>query len=145
VTRWIGVRIVDEATGLEQHFTLGTDIIDLPDARTAEILRALIENREKFLQYIRLLLGDVSEAAKALFAAGQGGSLAGTFSSGRDAPILEDMVRALAGDGRQLRDIERLVTRLSDPDTGQSDVIPEEFLHLWETFRAVMPEERRND
>ncbi|MBY6163272.1 phospholipase D family protein [Mameliella alba] len=145
VTRWVGVRLRDAATGLEQHFTLGTELTDLPEARTAEILRALIENRDAFLRYIRLLLGDVSEAAKALFAAGQGGSLSGVFGSNRDAPILEDMVRALAGDGRQLRDIERLVTRLSDPDTGQSEIIPEEFLHLWETFRSVIPEESRHD
>jgi hypothetical protein len=145
VTRWIGVRLVDQATGLEQHFTLGTELVDLPEARTAEILRALIENRDAFLRYIRLLLGDVSEAAKALFAAGQGGDLGGVFGTGRDAPILEDMVRALAGDGRQLRDIERLVSRLSDPETGQSDIIPQEFLHLWDTFRAVMPEDQRDD
>jgi hypothetical protein len=145
VTRWVGVRLRDEATGLEQHFTLGTELTDLPEARIAEILRALIENREAFLRYIRLLLGDVSEAAKALFAAGQGSNLSGVFGNNRDAPILEDMVRALSGDGRQLRDIERLVTRLSDPDTGQSEVIPEEFLQLWETFRSVIPEDRRHD
>lgn len=145
VTRWIGVRLRDEATGMEQHFTLGTELIDLPDARTAEILRALIENRDAFLRYIRLLLGDVSEAAKALFASGQGGNLSGVFGNTRDAPILEDMVRALAGDGRQLRDIERLITRLSDPDTGHSEVIPDEFLELWETFRAVMSEETSHD
>lgn len=145
VTRWIGVRLVDESTGLEQYFTLRTDLVDLPDARTAEILRALIENRDAFLRYIRLLLDDVSEAAKALFAAGKGGNLSGVFGTGRDAPILEDMVRALAGDGRQLRDIERLVTRLSDPVAGRSEIIPDEFLHLWETFRAVMPKDQRND
>lgn len=145
VTRWVGVRLRDEATGLEQHFTLGTDLTDLPEARTAEILRALIENRDAFLRYIRLLPGDVSEAAKALFAAGQGGNLSGVFGTNRDAPILEDMVPALAGDGRQLRDIERLVTRLSDPDTGQSEVIPDEFLQLWKTFRSVIPGETRHD
>lgn len=145
VTRWIGVRLREEATGMEQHFTLGTELIDLPDARTAEILRALIENRDAFLRYIRLLLGDVTEAAKALFASGQGGNLSGVFGNTRDAPILEDMVRALAGDGRQLRDIERLITRLSNPDNGHSEVIPEEFLDLWETFRAVMSEETSHD
>ena len=145
VTRWIGVRLRDKKTGIEQQFTLGTELTDLPEARTAEILRALIENQDAFLRYIRLLLGDVSEAAKALFAADQGGPLSGVFGTNKDAPILEDMVRALAGDGRQLRDIERLVTRLTDPDTGQSDVIPEDFLRLWDTFRSVIPEDTRND
>ncbi|WP_121065094.1 phospholipase D family protein [Chachezhania antarctica] len=143
VTRWIGIRLTDEDSHMEQDFTLGTELVDLPEARTAEILRALIENRDAFLRYVRLLLGDVSEAAKTLFAAGQGGTLAGVFGTGHDSPILEDMVRALAGDGRQLRDIERLVTRLSDPETGRSEVIPDEFLDLWQTFKSVMPEETR--
>ncbi|WP_386682716.1 phospholipase D family protein [Loktanella sp. R86503] len=141
VTRWIGVRLKDIGSGLEMDFTLGTDLVDLPDSRTAEILRGLIENQGAFLRYIRLLLGDVSEAAKALFAAGAGGSVSGLFSNATDAPILEDMVRALSGDGRQLRDIERLVTRLSDPETGKSEVIPDEFLQLWKTFREVLPKE----
>jgi len=144
VTRWIGVQLTDKATDLEQGFTLGTELIDLPETRTSEILRALIENKEAFLRYIRLLLGDVSEAAKALFAAGRGGPFSGEFSVFGDAPLLEDMVRALAGDGRQLRDIERLVTRLSDPDSGGSEVIPSEFMELWETFRQVAPKEPKN-
>ncbi|UWQ47206.1 phospholipase D family protein [Leisingera aquaemixtae] len=143
VTRWIGVNLVDDESGLELTFTLGTELVDLPNARTAEILRALIENRTAFLRYIRLLLADVSDATKALFSAGRDGSLSGAFGTGQDAPILEDMVRALSGDGRQLRDIERLVTRLTDPDTGRSDVIPEEFLHLWQTFQAVISEKTK--
>lgn len=145
VTRWIGVRLRDGESGLEQDFTVGAALADLPEARTSEILRALIENRDAFLRYIRLLLGDVSEAAKALFAAGQGGDLSGAFGTGQESPILEDMVRALSGNGRQLRDIERLVSRLRDPDTDRCEVIPEEFLQLWETFRAVMPEDNRHD
>ncbi len=144
VTRWIGVQLTDKETGIEQEFTLGTELIDLPETRTSEILRALIENKEAFLRYIRLLLGDVSEAAKALFAAGRGGQFSGELSGNGDAPLLEDMVRALAGDGSQLRDIERLVTRLSDPDTGKSEVIPSDFMKLWETFREVVPKESKN-
>ena len=145
VTHWIGVRLQDTATKLEHHFALGTKLIDLPDARNAEILRSMIENRGAFMRYIRLLLWDVNEAAKELFGAGQGGNPSGVFGTTGDAPILEDMVRALAGDGRQLREIERLIQRLSDSDTGRSEVIPEEFLKLWETFRTAMSEGRNHD
>ncbi len=141
VTRWIGVCIRDKGTGFEQVFTLGTELDGLPETRTAEILRSIIENREAFLRYIRLLLGDVSEAAKALFAAGSGAGFSGGFGSSREAMILENMVRALSGDGRQLRDIERLVTRLGDTTSEEDAVIPPEFISLWETFREVISEE----
>lgn len=137
-------RIAVKETGLEQEFTLGTELFDLPETRTSEILRAIIENKEAFLCCIRLLLGDVSEVTKAISAAGQSGQLLGDFADSRDSPLLEDMVRALAGDSRQLRDIDRLATRQSDPETGKSEVILADFLALWETSRQVVPPEPRD-
>ncbi|MDF2142651.1 phospholipase D family protein [Paenirhodobacter sp. CAU 1674] len=139
VTRWIGLRLRDGKTGLQRDVTLGTELLNLPDNRTAEILRAIIENREAFLRYIRLLLGDVTDAAKALFAAGAGSGLTGIFGAEQDSAILEDMVRAFSGEGRQLRDIERLIKRLGDAEGKDGPVVPPEFRTLWETFRAVMP------
>jgi hypothetical protein len=59
---------------------------------------------------------------------------------GQESHILEDMVRALSGDGRQLRDVERLVNRLQDEGVDTHDIIPAEFLDLWRTFEAVMRE-----
>ena len=138
VTRWLGIRLRDAATGVEQAFTLGADLKGLPDARTSEILRSIIENREAFLRYLRLLLGDMSDRTKMLFSAGTGGTAAGAFAVGQDGHILEDMVRALCGNGRQLRDIERLINRLRDGGPDTLDVIPAEFLDLWETFEAVI-------
>lgn len=142
VTRWLGVELQDTTTGLKAVFTLGSDLINLPDTRTAEILRSIIENQDAFLRYLRLLLGDLSDAAKLLFAGENGGRFSGMYGSIQDAPLLEDMVKALSGDGRQLHDIDRLIKRLTDPETGKCDVIPEDFLTLWETFRTVLPKEK---
>ena len=111
--------------------------------RAAEILRSIVANREAFLRYLRLLLADLSDPMSALLA--RGGTDAWLDGSGIDeAPILEDMVRALSGDARQLRDIERLVARLGPggPGTGAS-VIPDDFLALWAVFREALPRERR--
>lgn len=138
VTRWLGIRLCDEATGVEQSLTLGADLKGLPDARTSEILRSIIENREAFLRYVRLLLGDMSDRTEALFSAGKDGIGGNTFAIGQDGHLLEDMVRALCGDGRQLRDVERLVNRLRDGGEDTQDVIPAEFLDLWKTFQEVM-------
>ena len=141
VTRWLGMRLLDKETGLELIFSLGTVLHGLPEARTSEILRSIIENREAFLRYIRMLLGDATDAAASLFAAGKGGDLSGMFGRGEDASILEELVRALSGDQRPLRDIERLILRLGETRDGQGDpVIPVEFLALWDTFRQVVPE-----
>lgn len=143
VTRWLGLRLTDLETGAELVFTLGTTLKDLPDARTAEILRGIIENREAFLRYIRLLLGDPQAAGQIILQGGKGGFL-GFAGFADDAPILEDMVRSLAGDGRRLRDIERLMSRLGDAKGADGEpVIPPRFAALWEVFRSVLPKEAR--
>ncbi|MDZ4312061.1 MAG: phospholipase D family protein [Cypionkella sp.] len=140
VTRWLGVRLEDSATGKEQIFSLGTSLRDLPETRSAEILRTIVENREAFLRYIRLLLGDTTEAAKAIFAMSKGGAFFGMAGFAEDAPILEDMVRALSGDGRQLGDIARLISRLRDAKDAKGDsVIPERFVTLWQVFEQALP------
>ncbi len=144
VTRWLGVRLSDTATGTEQMFSLGTTLRDLPEARSAEILRTIIENRDAFLRYLRLLLGDTSEAAKAIFAMGRGKGFFGAAGLAEESPILEDMVRALQGDGRQLHDIERLIARLGEArDQDGAPVIPERFLHLWQVFRPLLTKGKR--
>ena len=143
VTRWLGLRLTDLETGAEMVFTLGTTLKDLPEARTAEILRSIIENREAFLRYIRLLLGDPQTAGQIILQGGQGGFL-GFAGFADDAPILEDMVRSLSGDGRRLRDIERLMSRLGDAKGADGEpVIPPRFAALWEVFRSVLPKEGR--
>lgn len=143
VTRWLGLRLTDLETGAELVFTLGTALKDLPDARTAEILRSIIENREAFLRYIRLLLGDPQAAGQIILQGGKGGFL-GFAGFADDAPILEDMVRSLSGDGRRLRDIERLMSRLGDAKGADGEpVIPPRFAALWEVFRSVLPKEAR--
>jgi hypothetical protein len=143
VTRWLGLRLTDLETGIELVFTLGTTLKDLPDARTAEILRSIIENREAFLRYIRLLLGDPQAAGQIILQGGKGGFL-GFAGFADDAPILEDMVRSLSGDGRRLRDIERLMSRLGDAKSADGElVIPPRFAALWQVFRRVLTKEAR--
>jgi hypothetical protein len=143
VTRWLGFRLRDRETGIEMLVSLGADLVGLPGGRGAEILRSIIENRDAFLRYLRLLLADVSDPMAALLARGKAGAWGGGFASD-DAPILEDLVRALSGDGRQLRDVERLVERLGH-GAGEDGVplIPEDFLALWKVFREVLPQARR--
>lgn len=143
VTRWLGFRLRDRETGIEKLVSLGADLIGLPEGRGSEILRSIIENRECFLRYLRLLLADLSDPMVALLGGGEAGAWGSGFAVD-DVPILEDLVRALSGDGHQLRDVERLVERLGQgTDENGVPVIPEDFLALWKVFREVLPPARR--
>ena len=144
VTRWLGLRLTDADSGTEMVFSLGATLKDLPEARTAEILRTIIENREAFLRYIRLLLGDAQAAGDLILnGSGQSGFL-GFAGFTDDAPILEEMVRSLSGDGRRLNDIERLMARLGDARGADGEpVIPPRFSAMWEVFRELLQKETR--
>jgi hypothetical protein len=99
VTRWLGFRLRDRETGIERLVSLGADLVGLPEGRGSEILRSSIENRDAFMRYLRLLLADLSDPMAALLAGGKAGAW-GAGVSPDDAPILEDLVRALSGDAR---------------------------------------------
>lgn len=62
-------------------------------------------------------------------------------SAADDAPLLEDMVRAMCRGGERLHAIERLMTRLeADNDTG-ADPIPSDFRTLWDAFRIALQDQ----
>lgn len=144
VTRWLGLRLTDAESGSEMVFSLGATLKDLPEARTAEILRTIIENREAFLRYIRLLLGDAQAAGHLILNGGGKSDFLGFAGFADDAPILEEMVRSLSGDGRRLHDIERLMARLGDARGVDGEpVIPPRFIAMWEVFRELLPKEPR--
>ncbi len=142
VTRWLGLRLTDEPSGQSQIFSLGANIDGLPEDRTSEILRSIIDDRGAFLRYLRLLLLDIDDPSAALFGTGAKTGWAGFNGSFEETPLLENMVRALSGDGSQLHDVARLIERLGDAQGEGGAVIPPEFLDLWQAFRAVMPRKR---
>jgi hypothetical protein len=138
VTRWIGIALTDPETGAERLFSLGATLQGLPERRMSKILRSVIENRDAFLRYLRLLLGEEGEMGRALMRAGGGADLSGLFGGPAEDGVLEDMVRALSGDGRALEDVARLIDRLGEAtDDAGNPVIPEEFRTLWAAFEAL--------
>lgn len=75
VTRWLGIRLRDERTGVEVAFTLGARLVGVPDGRDAAVLRAHIANVENFFRYLSLLLGSLGKVASSrarLLAKGNG-------------------------------------------------------------------------
>lgn len=140
VTRFLGFRLVDPATGTASLFALGAKLEGLPEERDVEILRAFINSRDAFLRYLRLLLADLDDPFAAELRSG--GAWEGKWgASADDTPLLEDMVRALIEGGDRLRDVDRLVQRLTERKReDQAAVVPVEFLELWSAFRSVLNE-----
>lgn len=141
LTRFIAFQLGDADSDMRLLFSVGLPMEGLPAERHAAIFRSIITNRDAFFRYLRLLLAELGDPFAAALAA-QSGVGEGAWGRGRgdDAPLLEDLVRALcAGDGR-LTAVERLIARL-DAQDAETDPVPAEFRDLWEAFRSVMPDE----
>ena len=135
VTRWLGMRLLDEETGIELAFTLGARLIGLPDGREAAVLQAHIANVENFFRYLSLLLGSLGEGSFLESENGGEGQWLQRLGQGGTS-LLESMVRALTLDSGELFEIDQLIKRLEDPDGGKS-IVPKEFLALWASFAPL--------
>lgn len=141
VTRFIAFQLTDAGSGARLLFSIGLPMEGLPAERHSAIFRSIITNRETFFRYLRLLLSELGDPFAAALAV-QSGRSNGEWGCGgaEDAPLLEDLVRALcAGDGR-LSAVERLIRRLTAQDS-TADPVPTEFRALWEAFQLAIPEE----
>ena len=141
LTRFIAFQLADAGGDARLLFSVGLPMDGVPAERHSAIFRSIITNRDAFFRYLRLLLSELGDPFAAALAAQSAGSEgAWGRGGGDDAPLLEDLVRALcAGDGR-LTAVERLITRLAADDSA-TDPIPAEFRALWEAFRSAMPVE----
>ena len=142
VTRYIAFRLTDatheETTVL---FALGLPVSGLPTTRHRAVLRRVLDSREAFLRYLRLLLVDAGDPLSAQLAAGSADG-GGAWNPGADdEPILEDMVRALSHGHDRLSAVRRLMERLERiSDDDGTAVVPEDFSMLWDAFREVLDE-----
>lgn len=118
-----------------RRFALRLQIHGLPEARDAAILRRIIRNREGFLRYLQLLLGDLDMDLNLAGGSGTGTASWGSGGSGLES-LLENLVRAFAQDRERLEDVRRVVDRLRGD--GSEDVVPPEFLAVWDVFTTAM-------
>lgn len=136
VTRLIGFHLRLEE--FEVRFALNLPITGLPVDREAAILKRILQNREGFLRYLLLLLGEF-DGGFADPGAGEESKARWQGKAWNDMTLLEDMTRAFAHDRSRLDDVKRVIDRLkSGPDA--DDLIPPEFLSLWEVFAKALEE-----
>ena len=141
ITRFLGFRLVDASGKAEAIFTLGVVIDGLPDNRHQAILRKMIDSRETFLQYLRLLLANLSDPFSAQIASSEAKDGRSWGSAHDDEPILEDMVRALSHGRDRLKAVQRLMERLERPPAGADpEIVPSDFIELWSAFQTVLGE-----
>lgn len=138
LTRFLACNLTDAEENRSILFSTGMIMEGLPSDRHTAILRWVINSKDAFLRYLRLLLSELGDPFAAALAAHDGSGHGKWHVAGDDAPILEELVRAFCQDSDQLEAIDQLVTRLGAGNDGADDPIPAEFRALWNTFRVAL-------
>jgi hypothetical protein len=141
LTRFLACHLSDEKEDASILFSTGLMMDGLPAERHAAILRWVIDSKDTFFRYLRLLLTEFGDPFAAALAAQNGSGQGAWRAVSDDTPIFEEMVRAFCRNRNQLRAIERLIARLETSDGSDTDPVPAEFRALWNTFRIALATE----
>ncbi|MDZ7788902.1 MAG: phospholipase D family protein [Xanthomonadales bacterium] len=142
LTAFMAFRLSADADVDDVRFVLKLPASGMPEGRVAQVLRGLINSPEKFLKFLRALLGGL-EGLVGWAETDEAGARAGDWGEGFDAePLLEDLMRAAARDPERLGPIRRLISDLQDSPDGHS-VVPADFLAIWDVVDAVVGKESR--
>lgn len=134
ITAFTGFRLQLGRSKLE--FALSLPLIGAPADREMEMLRALLRNRDGFVRYLLLLLGDWDSDG----GTGGGGGSGGVGGKVKDVPpLFEMMARAYARDPDRLVHVSQVVARLRKEEGHAGDVLlSAEFLEIWRHFEAAV-------
>jgi hypothetical protein len=143
LTAFVAFRLSVSADVDDVRMVLKLPVTGMPDGRASQILRGLIDSPERFMQFLRALLGGL-EGMTGWATDGSGGTWEGDWGNGLEAEtLLEDLVRVAARDPDRLNPIRRLISDLQSADDGTT-IVPEDFLELWRVVEASVSKEGRS-
>ena len=143
LTALVAFRLHVPVTGVDDiGFTLRLPVEGMPEDRMHHLLRSLIDNPERFLAFLRALLGGLDGLVD--WARDEGGQRDGTgWGIGpNDGTLLEDLVRAAARDPGRLEPVGRLIDDFRKTEEGRR-IVPDDFLRLWTAVQAALREDTR--
>ena len=136
LTAFVAFRLRAEADVDDIRFVLKLPTSGMPEGRVSRILKDLIDTPERFLQFLRALLGGLDGMTD--WATGEpGGAWQGDWGAGfAGETLLEDLVRAAARDPERLTPVRRLIEDLqSSPE--RRDIVPPGFMEIWNVVDAA--------
>ena len=130
----VPVRGVDDV-----RMTLRLPANGMPEDRLHQVLRTLIDSPERFLLFLRVLLGGLDgmvDWAKGGSDGSEGGALGEGFAG---ETLLEDLVRAAARDPERLKPVRRLIDDLRKTEEGR-EIVPDDLFAVWSAVEETLRE-----
>jgi hypothetical protein len=125
----------------ELCFALALPLHGAPADRDIEMLRSILRNRDGFVRYLLLLLGDLDDAAGGAEGGGNGGTWTGRGRAD-GLPLFEMLARTYARDPERLSHVSQVMQRLRQEGSNmEGDILPAEFVEIWKCFEDALSEE----
>ena len=142
LTAFIAFRMSVPVRGVDDIcMTLRLPAEGMPEDRIHQILRTLLNSPEKFLRFLRALLGGLDAVLGWAKDVGEGNG-AGDWRVGGGETLLDDLVRTASRDPDRLKPVRRLIDDLRKTDEGRG-IVPDELFAIWMAVEeALAPEPR---
>lgn len=137
LTAFVAFRLKVSAKVDDIRMVLKLPVEGMPEGRSAHVLRTLIDSPERFLRFLRALLGGLEGMADWM-----GGEDAGTWQGewmtglGGDT-LLEDLVRAASRDPARLEPARRLIADLRSTPEGRK-LVPDDLYQIWQVVDSAV-------
>ena len=112
----------------------------MPKDRMHHVLRSLIGDPERFMAFIRALLGDLDGMVEWVHGDNASGDATSWISVPSKGGLLEGLVRAASRNPCHLQPVRRLIDDFRSTEEGRH-IVPDDFLELWSAVEEVLQEE----
>ena len=110
----------------------------MPEGRIAQILRSLIDSPERFLRFLRALLGGLDGLADWTKGDGIGDKAQGPWGDWLSGEtMLEDLMRAASREPKRLEPVRRLIDDLRSTPEGRA-IVPDDLYAIWSAVDEVV-------
>ena len=142
LTAFIAFRLSVPVPGVDDvRIALRLPAEGMPADRIYHVLRDLLDSPEKFLRFLRALLGGLDAVLDWAQIDGKGSGADWGAGAGGDT-LLDDLVRTASRDPDRLRPIRRLIDDLRETEEGRR-IVPEDLFDIWTAVEEALVQEPR--
>ena len=144
LTAFIAFRLRVPVPGVDDiRMTLRLPAEGMPADRMHHVLRGLLDSPEKFLRFLRALLGGLDAVLAWTGDEGQGDGAAPWGVGLGGETLLDDLVRTASRDPDRLKPVRRLIDDLRKTEEGRR-IVPDDLLAVWTAVEEAVTREPRS-
>ena len=141
LTAFIAFRLRVAVRGVDDiRMALRLPAEGMPADRMHHVLRGLLDSPEKFLRFLRALLGGLDQLSGWVEDEGEGDGAAPWGVGGGGETLLDDLVRTASRDPDRLKPVRRLIDDLRKTEEGRR-IVPDELFAVWTAVEEALTRE----